>query len=399
IYAKHVNADGFYHTDVGRALKLLRLHHPDEEYTAKVYGPLRRLLDFYQKDRDREGMDLYDIRDQFETGQEYTSRYFFADDRADSYGWDHRLRLKGVDVTSYVYGLSAELLELAWQQQRVDDIRVLSELQAHIQAAVNAFLWDAERGWYMDYSAQKKEHSHYVASVGCYPVLFGLAAPQRALRVGERLGEPAGLWTTWPLATVPQDDPYYSADPDWRGERANCPWNGRVWPMVNSHVCEVLERLSELDPEQYRPRLASFLRRYIEMLHFEKQDAGSHAGKDLLRPNCFEHYHPEDGTACEYRGVDDYMHSWVADLILRYVAGVRVTEQRDNVSVRRTILFDPYPFGLDSFILNTCLVARHEIEVQWNRDRAGSTLPGYRVYVDNALVHESPEICRFEYAL
>lgn len=398
IYARHVNKNAFYHTDVGRALKLTRLHHPDDAYTSKVYDPLRRLLGFYQKDRDREGMDLYDIRDQYETGQEFTSRYFFADDNADSYGWDHKLRLKGVDVSSYVYSLVGELLELAWQQQKAADIKELSELQAHIHAAVNAYMWDDERGWYMDYSAQKKERSNYIVSVGSYPALFGLAGRERALRIGERLTDPAGFWTEWPLATVPVDDPYFSADPAWRGERANCPWNGRVWPMVNSHVCEVLERLSALDGDSYRPKLAGFLRRYIEMMHFENGDAAG-AGKDLSRPNCYEHYHPYNGSACEYRGVDDYMHSWVADLLLRYVAGVRVQEQRDSANVRRSILFDPFPFGLDSFILSNCLVAGREIEVQWNRDREGTSRPGYRVLVDNGLVHESQGIERFEFEL
>ena len=398
IYARHVNKNSFYHTDIGRAFAMLRQHHPDEEYSRKVFDPLRRLLAFYQKDRDREGMDLYDIRDQYETGQEFTSRYFFADDKADSYGWDHRLRLKGIDVSSYVYSLVNELLELAWHQARGDEIKVLTELQAHVHAAVNAYMWDDERGWYTDYSAQKKERSHYLAAVGCYPALNGLATRERMLRIGERLCDPSGFWTGWPLATVPQDDPYFSADPAWRGERANCPWNGRVWPMVNSHVCEVLEQLSTLEPAKYRPKLTAFLNRYIEMMHFENANAAN-GEKDFSRPNCFEHYHPHNGSACEYRGVDDYMHSWVADLILRYVAGVRIREQRDNADVRRSILFDPYPFELEHFILHNCLVAGHEVEVQWNRDRFGNALPGYRVIVDGETVHSSESITAFEYVL
>jgi hypothetical protein len=398
IYATHVNKNGFYHTDVGRAVRLLRLHHPDEEHAQQCYEPLLRLLRFYMKDRDREGMDLFDIRDQYETGQEFTSRYFFADDKADSYGWDHKLRLKGVDVTSYVHALARELLDMAWQQGRLEDIRMLTELCEHIRAAVNAYMWDGERSWFVDYSAQKKEQSKYLAAVGCYPVLQGLTSDKRALKLGERLLDDSGFWTAWPLATVPQDDPYYSADPSWRGERANCPWNGRVWPMVNSHVCEVLAQLSELDGERYRPVLADFLRRYIEMMHYENGNE-SGAGKDLARPNCFEHYHPDNGSASEYRGVDDYMHSWVADLLLRYVAGVRVEESRDNARFTRRIVFDPYPFAMEHFILNNCLVAGHEIEVQWNRDGDGNTVPGYRVYVDNELVHESVKIERFDFAL
>ncbi|HZH98773.1 MAG TPA: hypothetical protein VEX38_07355, partial [Fimbriimonadaceae bacterium] len=44
---------------------------------------------------------------------------------------------------------------------------------------------------------------------------------------------------------------------------------------------------------------------------------------DPCKPNSYEHYNPLTGSAALYRGYDDYMHSWVVDLILRYVAGLR----------------------------------------------------------------------------
>ncbi|MBW7928277.1 MAG: hypothetical protein H3C58_09370, partial [Fimbriimonadaceae bacterium] len=43
---------------------------------------------------------------------------------------------------------------------------------------------------------------------------------------------------------------------------------------------------------------------------------------DPRRPCCYEHYNPVTGVPALYRGYDDYMHSWVADLILRRVVGL-----------------------------------------------------------------------------
>jgi hypothetical protein len=51
---------------------------------------------------------------------------------------------------------------------------------------------------------------------------------------------------------------------------------------------------------------------------------------DPTRPNSYEHYDPIAGTPALYLGYDDYMHSWVVDLILRHAVGVQPgSDQRD----------------------------------------------------------------------
>ena len=35
---------------------------------------------------------------------------------------------------------------------------------------------------------------------------------------------------------------FRNANAEWKGKRHVCPWNGRVWPMTNSHVMEALGR-------------------------------------------------------------------------------------------------------------------------------------------------------------
>ncbi len=410
IYVSHANTQGFYHTDVGRSVGELLAHHPDAGFAQEAETALARLLGFYDRERDPEGSGLYDVRDQYETGQEFTSRYFHADDRADLYGWEHKLRLKGVDVTCYVYHLARLLERLALERGDARAVRRHAMLAERIRIAVKEFLWDAERSFWFDYSAPKHTRSPYWVAVGCYPILSDLASREQALAAGRHFADPFRFDTHWPTPTVAADDPYYSADPRWRGERANCPWNGRVWPMVNSHVTEVLAALAVHDPARYRARTAAYLRRFIELMHFEAVPGGAGGGatpaggdggrrgpsrhfpgKDFTRPNCFEHYSPADGTACEYRGIDDYQHSWVADLILKYAAGVRLEGRR--------LTIDPLPFNLSWFLLKDCQLAGHKLDVCWNRDRRGQEARGLRICLDGKQAFRADTLTRWEVEL
>jgi hypothetical protein len=440
-------------------VRALLAHHPDAALQEELRPGLTRLLDYYTRERDREGLDLFDIWDQYETGQEFTSRYFHADEKADLFGWEHKLRLKGVDVTCYVFGLAELLRDWAVARGDVREAQRLTQLCELTRIAVRQFMWDGEQQFFFDYSAARKQRSVYWNAVGFYPLLSGLATDEMALGAGRHLlpdflGGTARFDTPWPTPTVPADDPYFSAEPCWKGERANCPWNGRVWPMVNSHIVDVLGRLASEGTappaaeagrggpsclpgtETYRSHLAWYFRRWIELMHFEKlsgQPGAVHGKgeKDEVRPNCFEHYHPLDGTASEYRGIDDYMHSWVADGILKYVCGVRVEEmsgvrspQSDSSLShvlaegravagsdlgRRTadarLVIDPLDFGLSNLLLRGCHLRGRRLDICWNRARDGrhtagdSEQGGWRIYLDDELVFQADQPQRWECAL
>ena len=124
----------------------------------------------------------------------------------------------------------------------------------------------------------------------------------------KHLFNPSEFWTEYPVPSVSADDPYFNDESEWKSKRHICPWNGRVWPMTNSHVCEALARASICFDPELRPRAAELIRRFIRMMF---------ANDDLALTNCFEHYSPTTGKASFYRGVDDYQHSWVVDLIVK----------------------------------------------------------------------------------
>jgi len=93
---------GFYHADWGDAALAVYAIHEDKGFLKAICEPLVRYAEYFQRERDREGMHLYDVVNQGETGQEYSSRYLFADPKADEW---RPIRLKGVDGTVYIYNL------------------------------------------------------------------------------------------------------------------------------------------------------------------------------------------------------------------------------------------------------------------------------------------------------
>ncbi|MCC6730078.1 MAG: hypothetical protein IT208_12140 [Chthonomonadales bacterium] len=357
---------GFYHANWGaNALQLYHLSG-DAGFVERVYPGLSRYADYFERDRDREDSHLYDVVDQGETGQEYSSRYLFASAQADDW---RRIQLKGVDATVYVYGLQRALGEMAAALGREEEAAVWHRKADATRDAVRERMWDAERGFFFDVDPRTGERSPYKAAVGLYPFLTDIAGPEHLPAIRDHLLNPQEFWTAWPVPASSADDPFFSAEAEWKGKRLACPWNGRVWPMTNSHACEALARAAlTLDPG-LRPAAASLLERFVRLLFFDG---------DPERPNCFEHYNPLTGEPCTYRGIDDYQHSWVVDLIAKYVVGLQPGAGPD-------LALDPLPVSVDSFAMRGIRYRGHSVDVRW---RAGD---GYRACVDGEERAASPE--------
>ncbi|MGQ0539467.1 MAG: MGH1-like glycoside hydrolase domain-containing protein, partial [Gemmatimonadaceae bacterium] len=154
-------------------------------------------------------------------------------------------------------------------------------------------------------------------------------------------------------------DSLFSATAEWRGKRHARPWSGRVWPVSNSHIVEALGRWATADQLALRRALVHLLRRFVHMMFSEG---------DVTRPNCYEHYNPFTGAPSAYRGIDDHQRSWVVDLIIQYVCGLR--PHRAGLTV------DPLPFNLELAELKGATIAGRSVSVRVERD-------GYEVQVDD----------------
>jgi len=353
-----------YHADWGGAFDALDAVHPQDARLERAYHGLARYAGYFQRERDPDRTGLYDIINQWETGQEYMSRYFAADDMADH--WQNmKARLKGIDATVYIYRLYQTLARLAERLERPAEAEQWRAAAAATGEAIRERCWDPESEAYFDIGPDGSRTST-LHSTSFYPYLTDLTGEAELPGLRRHLLNPEEFWTDFPVPTSSLLDPYFSATPEWKGKRHNCPWNGRTWPMTNSHVVDLLAHSSRLDPS-LRDKAADLTLRFVRML-FEDGD--------MERPNCFEHYHPFTGRASTYRGVDDYMHSYVNDLMVRYLAGIDPSGERVRV--------DPYPFGLE-FSLSNVRVRGHDVDVAYDREH------GYRVTVDGREVarHES----------
>jgi len=354
---------GFYHANWGECALRIYQVTGDRSFVERVYPGLSRYADYFERDRDREDWHLYDIADQGETGQEYMSRYLFADPCADDW---RKIRLKGVDATVYVYLLQRALAEMAALLGKQEEEVVWNRKADATREAVRSRMWDPERGFFFDVDPRTGSRSPVAAALGFYPYLCDIADENHLVALRDHLLNPERFWTPYPVPASPVDDPCFSAEGEWKGRRMSCPWNGRVWPMTNSHVAAALARAARcLDPA-LRPWAAELICRFVRLLF--------HDG-DATRPNAYEHYNPFTGTASVYRGIDDYQHSFVNDLLIRNLIGLQ--PRSDD-----RLVLDPLPFGVASFQVEDLRYRGHSLTVR-------SDASGFEVEVDGAAVWRS----------
>jgi hypothetical protein len=331
IYANHLDGTDFYHADWGGALLAFDAVHPSDAFLREVLPGLEDYAGWLATTRDADGSGLVDVTDQYETGQEYMSRYQAVDEDADRYGWENRLRLKGVDVSVYAYRLYRALAQLA-ERAGTDPAPWLARAQK-TGFAIQRRLWDGRAGVFSDLDPATGKRTGVKAAVSFYPYLTDLIGPMHLAGFVEHLFDPREFWKPFPVPSSSGKDPLYDPDAAWKGKRHNCPWNGRVWPMTNSHVADAIGNVAINHLPALRSYLVEFINKYVRMLFWDG---------DASRPNAFEHYHPVTGRPSAYRGIDDYQHSWVNDLIVQYVIGLRPL-------ARGAFVVDPMPFVLDGF--------------------------------------------------
>jgi hypothetical protein len=183
---------------------------------------------------------------------------------------------------------------------------------------------------FTDADAKTFKRSPVKSAVGFYPFGTDLARPQHLDAIHRNLLNPKAFWTEFPVPSLSRDDPAFSATGEWKRARMNCPWNGRSWLMSSAHVVEALAETALRLDESLRLPASEMMRNFIRMTFIDR---------DVTRPTSYEYYNPLTGQAPFFRAVDDYMHSYVADLILRYVAGL-------HPGLDGSLTLDALPFGL-----------------------------------------------------
>ena len=362
LYPDRLEGTDFYHANWGDALLAVDDMHPDAGALARCYEGLSRYTRWLTAARDPEASGMFTVTNHFETGQEYMSRYMAVDEEADVAGWRPRLRLKGIDVTVYAHQLFRALGSVAHRLERAGDEAEWHGLAARCWRAIDERMWSPEARLFTDVDGRTGERTGVKAAVGFYPLLTARVGGARLDALLDHLEDPGTFGTRFPLPSSSVDDPRFSAEGIWRGKRRNCPWNGRVWPMTTSHVIEGLLRCWRGGSERAGMLAADMLNRFARMMFTDG---------DPSRPNCFEHYNPHTGRACHFRGINDYQHSWILDLLARGFAGLHV--DASGIEVR------PLPNGPARVSLGPAIARGRTVHVDLEPERVSVTVDGERL--------------------
>ena len=349
LFADHRADVGVAQSNWGEAILALDAVWPDDDFLREMYAPLSRYADWLMLERDAESSGMIDVAGPREIGERHSSRFEAVDGR-----------LKGIDVTTYAHTLVYALESMAHRAGQPADARRWRVARERIEHAVRDHMWDETDEMFSDVDVRSGERTRVKTAHAFYPYATELAGAGDVPGLERHLLDPAEFWTPFPVPVTSVDDPFFSAYGEWKGQRMDEPWNGRVRPEVNSQVMDALGSAARSGASHLRDATALYLRRFVRMMF--------HDG-DLDRPNSMEHYNPLAGQASVYRGLDDVQRCWVVDHIISYVMGVRVHE--------RGITIDPFPFGLERAEISHVRARGRELDVRIAGRRVVVSIDGY----------------------
>ena len=363
IWVDRVDTHDSDDADWGGAFDALNAAAPDATFAAEMYFRLARYADWLIRSRDPDSTGLFDMGP---SGVAVVAKYPpIGPDAAPlpprdrSRGAVPEQPVKSVEVTVYAYTLLRVLERFAAQSgQRAESAR-WGGAADRTRRAVRERMWSVELATFCDVDPRTGRNVGGGTDHGFLPFLTDLASNDHRRGLERTLLAPEKFWTPFPVPSLAADDPRFDATGVSDGARRGRATNGRVWPMTNSVVVDALTLGDRAKVPRFRDAAAHLLRRFVRMMFFDG---------DVARPNAFEHYNPLTGVPALFRGRDDHQHAWVNDLIIRYVAGLRLQPGG--------IVIDPLPLGLDRVQLDGVNVAGHRLDVGVDGDRYAVTLDG-----------------------
>jgi hypothetical protein len=320
-----LDANDFFHADWGGGFESLDAIHPDKATKKAVLMAMQRYVKWLANNRDPEGSGLTDIVNHFEAGQEFSRRYTVIDDKADrAIEFTEQFRLKGIDASVFRYRMVKWLYKVA---EEIQEKAMANRFQAEAEVILDTIrkkMWDEKAGLFMDLDPDNRRKTNVKAAVGFYPLATDIPNQKQVDRMLDTLSDREEFWTKYPVPSISVSDSTFDGTGRWKGTRKNCPWNGRVWPVINTHILEGLTYWAERGNKRAQKLANELLKKTVTML------SGACEGGET--PNSFEHYHPETGVGSRYRGVDLYLNAFVLDNIFRIACGfaIRYGEVQDD---------------------------------------------------------------------
>lgn len=326
------------------------LIHPDNNFLRMILPRLKKYADCLV-DKYADGNDMLQIVKVHQlTGKEYQpSFWYFHQFPKDCLNKDTYTYLKRVDSSVYLYLNLAGLSRLCKGVNDQEAVKYLN-LAEKLKNQINDKMWDEESAFYYDLHFETEEKAFVKNIVGFYPWWADIA-PQNRNKGFETLFSDE-FETGYMFPSVSRKCPAYAPNGSWMGNffkgRDGCVWNGPSWPYTNGIIIDALGKYSLKNNHYYDKQFAEKLHRYA-LQHFRNGNPEE--------PYLVEHYNPETGEPLSDEV--DYNHSFFLDLIMKYVVGLQVFEDK--------VVLDPLDVGLDTFSCNNIIIRGHKLDISYQK--------------------------------
>lgn len=150
--------------------------------------------------------------------------------------------LECVDLTLMVIKEIRSLAEMATELNLPNEAENWMHHANKVSDLVNQRMWDEKSGFY--YSINMKDHSWFYLTrdlrreeiIGFLALWAGVATPERAKRLIDKLTDPDKFWRKYGIPTLAADDEWYTPYVDYC-----CKWNGPVWLLWEYMVFDGLK--------------------------------------------------------------------------------------------------------------------------------------------------------------
>jgi hypothetical protein len=204
---------------LGWATWSLHQAQPDRDFLVRAYPALAGYLRWDLDNRDRDGDGLLEWSRPDESGMDNSPRF------------DDGTALAAVDFNSFAAAEAGYLTSIAQTLDRPREAAAWQGERDRIAAAIESTLWCEDDGIYYD-RAPGGDFVRVKTCASFTPMFAGVAAPERAARLVERLADPARFWPAFPVPSVALDEPSFSDDM----------WRGPTWLNYNFIIIQGLRR-------------------------------------------------------------------------------------------------------------------------------------------------------------
>lgn len=177
-----------------------------------------RIKEYYRTHK----VDEYDLALYYDAAVDELTPLFYVGDRSmRESGFDpsNRFGPFNIDIIHYapvclnalLYRMETEAAEIYRILGKADGVRAWGERAAERKERINRFLWDGERGLFMDYDLRDRALSDYEFATVFYPLWVGAASEEQARRTAENLHlfeAPGGVLTSTHITGNQWDAPF-----------------------------------------------------------------------------------------------------------------------------------------------------------------------------------------------